>query len=61
MAIVSRAVNSARKAFNKRGGMLRTMDALRLGSILVHFTSSVTRGSLNVLAGDFTASPLHHI
>ncbi len=31
MAIVSRAVNSARKAFNKRGGMLRTMDALRLG------------------------------
>src|SRR5438046_10313837 len=31
MASVSKAVDSARNAFSKRGGMLRTMDALRLG------------------------------
>lgn len=31
MASVSKAVDSARNAFSKHGGMLRTMDALRLG------------------------------
>src|SRR5260370_33895469 len=31
MASVSKAVDSARKVFTKRGGMLRTVDALRLG------------------------------
>ena len=31
MANASKAVDSARKAFSKRGGMLRTVDALRLG------------------------------
>jgi hypothetical protein len=31
MANASKAVDSARNAFSKRGGMLRTMDALRLG------------------------------
>src|SRR6266852_5200878 len=31
MANASKAVDSARKVFSKRGGMLRTVDALRLG------------------------------
>src|ERR1700675_407639 len=31
MANASNAVDSARKVFSKRGGMLRTVDALRLG------------------------------
>ncbi len=31
MANGSKAVDSARKVFSKRGGMLRTVDALRLG------------------------------
>jgi len=58
MADALKAVDSARKVFSKRGGMLRTVDALRLVSILVRFTNFVTEGSLNVLAGDSTASPL---
>jgi predicted transcriptional regulator of viral defense system len=39
------SVDSARNAFSKRGGMLRTMDALLLGIHPLRFTSSVTRGS----------------
>src|ERR1700675_822195 len=31
MANASKAVDSARKGFSKRGGMLRTVEALRLG------------------------------
>ena len=31
MADALKAVDSARKVFSKRGGMLRTVDALRLG------------------------------
>ena len=31
MANASKAVDSARKVFSRRGGMLRTVDAVRLG------------------------------
>ena len=61
MANVSKAVDSARKAFSKRGGMLRTVDALRLGIHPRTLYKLRDQGSLNVLAGDSTASPLHHI
>ena len=61
MAKASKAADSARKVFSQRGGMLRTVDALRLGIHPRTLYKLRDRGSVNVLAGDSAASPVHHI